>query len=502
MSGDEAEIARQNSMRIAKALHIRHNQSPVSGPTERRFHALLYEASKTPDAEVYRRLEGLTRHIPPHRRDLELCLVLLNRLWILPPGSRVERDVVQLIRGSYVRCERRSYRKILVEELREHQWSSFPVVRRAVCQIRVVEPVDSEEIKLLSEGGGFPDLRLAVAERVLHHRQREHLEVILDYMVSVVKSLEAEDESERLGVKELFRQLQELPLELTVVPLYQRYVRHFEEREVRGLLMRALSVYGDALVPMLVELYANQAASRQPIRRLLRQMVSYGNLPALRALGEMVIASGTGNEIGDASRALLEAAREQSAGNHANERSQQIREELEALCQRLGSSPLPLLRSLAENLKALDWEAGIPQELVERALAGLESSDERNRLRFGSSRTYHILASAAGSRDRTVEERVRAINVIARLYTKQHRKDACQLMWRLYVQESDDKLRCGALRCIAGLKQLWPEVDSRRLFEDYRGGSALLRTTIIEAWPALFPGALQPDLSPSSGQGE
>jgi hypothetical protein len=490
------ETITENERRIARVLHLRHGRPLVRASTERELQKALIEAGRNPDRGAYREMENLIRslRIPQHRKDMEVALGLLNRLWLLPADTQLELDVIQLIRERYVRCRHPSHHQVLRNALKDHLWSPYPIVRAGASKILQVERVSPEEIKHLDLTSPYSDVRIAVAERIFLHGQHEHIESLLEYLVNALQSQHLVDERERRTVHKLIPQLKDFPIEHILVRVFQQYLDFFDNLEVRGFLMAVLSSYGNSLVPSLLEFYQVNDSHHHSIIRLLRQMVSYGHVAAAPAFGKLVLECNDAHHLSSLSSAFLEGTRELATRGMTSYGSQEIRTYINELCAQLETSSLVQQRELAQKLQTIVWEHDLSPELIERVLAGKQSKEEWHILRKAGSKAFDLLATPAKSQERLEKERCKAVEAIQNLYGQKHLQRAFDLMWQIYTDEySTEQLHCCALKALGSFK-IEGSMDIRRqLAEDYRKGSPSLRKVIIDIWHQLFPCAPSPD---------
>jgi hypothetical protein len=501
------EVTR-NADRIARELGLRGSRQQLPGRVVEGCHRILAQSRDNPDESIYGRLVRTCQGIrPPHKRHFLTCLILLDRLWLVRSGSKAAADVVRLIRESYQLCEQPTFKAILQGEFLEKQWSSFPLVRQTASQIVEIQKVSEAEVRSLHDEHAFPDIRTAIARRILLHQQKEFLPELLAYLIEA--SEHGQDAEEKLQAEGMIAKLRDFGMSVVLVPLFQAYVAHFANQTVRGYLMRALSSFGEPLVPQLENLYRNRRDTpeadgwRLPIIRLLRQMISRGHPAAARALGEIVFEA-KGGGLDEAGEHLLKGARERAARGVDSERTLQISEYLKDLGHRLsqrareeqpeqgpGEGPESTLARLGRELIALSWDAGVTQELVERVVAGLARLEEKQQLRWGGVKAAEKLAEIIQDEHRAERQRLSAMEVLPTLFGNQGRAGPEEMLWRIYRRASSEELRLGALGCLARLELPPPNPDEARrtLYEDFHRGTPAARQAIVAAWPALFPDA-------------
>ena len=484
-----------NARRIANVLGLRSTrQQKIPGQIVNRIHRLLVAAKGT---GVYSRLVAICEQIQPiYKRPFITCLVLLDRIWLVPPGTQMATDVVRLTRESFISCDRATFKTILRDELMEKQWSSFPLVRRVASQIREIELVEFSEVNMLLDNRAFPEIRIAIARRILLHRQKEHVNALLDYLIKTVR-FDNDGGDERQQALDLLRKMSDFGMSEVLVPLFKAYVEHFAEDTPRGYLMAALSRFEEPLVPQLEELYKRDSIGerRQPITRLLRQMIARGSHGATRALAD-IVTHAHHSEFDDAARNLLTGAREQAAAGRQSENAWQIRNELETLARKLNDSVVQTHRGLGQDLTAIGWDGAITEDLIERVVAQTATREEYFLLRHGGRRALDLLLTIIECETRTTGQRTAALKSLPKIFGVPGRSGPEGLLWRLYKTGPKEEVRLAALRCLADLQLDPPDVNARELlFQDYQGGTPSAQQVISECWMRLFPQALPPGRS-------
>lgn len=491
----EAMHVDDNARKIARVLRLHYARPIVGKRVDEVFHEALRKALADPDAGTYPELESARLRPEAHRRNLETCMSLLNHLWLVPAGSRLEERVVDLMQRCYRDCSvNKTHLEIVREAVRERQWHPFPVVRRAACHIRMLEPVDGEEAATLT-GRGHPELRTAVAERVLFlHQQAEYFPPALGYLVSVIEGpVEGVDDDELTAVKALVHRLHEVRIEILVRPLWSLYVEHFESTKVRGILMRVLSRAGDRLVPVLVDAFRTERPERRPVLRLLQQLVAFGSLDAARAMGDIIFEALDPALLPEAVTSLLRALRSRLAFHQGNVAA--LREYCDQLAVRLESAPTVQQRHLAQELRGMSWrrqETQELEELVERVVTGVATQEEVNNLRHGGPDASERLAGVFEDPARPENERRQAVVSAGRLFGAAAARITGKRLWATYRVEPSVEVRCCILRVLADMPF---DADDRvrdRLATDATSGEPALGECILEVWSSLFPKAPLP----------
>src|SRR5262245_39369777 len=112
----DPERISDSARRIAHALGLRSTRQQLPGRIVSRIHRLLVTSQG--GGVVYPRLASICQQIYPiHKRHFFTCLVLLDRLWLVPPSTQAAQDVVRLVRESYHACDRASFKAILRDEI-------------------------------------------------------------------------------------------------------------------------------------------------------------------------------------------------------------------------------------------------------------------------------------------------------------------------------------------------------------------------------------------------
>lgn len=479
-----------NARRIANVLKVRTTRQRLPGRIKEWFHHTLAGAADDKAKNLYSKLLQISQHILPfYKRHFLTCLILLDRLWLVVPGTTCEKDVVRLIKESYHLCDSPGFKAILRDELLDKQWSSFPIVRRIAAEIREIEPVDVAEVNHLADERTFPDIRTAIAKRILLHQQKEHLERLIDYLIWVVQIGGEGDMEERSHAERMFLQLNGFGLPVIVTPIYKVYVQYFEVPEIRGFLMRTLSSLGNGLVPQLEEIYRSGARRQEhrPIIRLLRQMIAFGYPDAARALSNIVITA-EGGDLPYAAEQLLAGIKEQAVRGMESVRTEMIRDYSDELVRQLASSDQPSHQRLREQLDNLSWDLAVTPNLVERVVAGTATVEELQRLRLGGRRAVELLSDIIQDECRSARERVAAMKYLSRMYGRRRRGGPETMLWRIYLHAPEDAIRLAALDCLAQLELPPPDPDARQtLFEDYQRGNRESRRIIEQCWNRLFP---------------
>ena len=478
------EIAKQASrwgQTVARTLEVNKAGDPVHPDIRRRFQQTLDKALETPQKAVEPQLLAIVRDIR-QMPELQASLALMESFWRLPSGTQLESGVVRVIQRCYMECRRKPTEfERLDNALRESQWSPFPAVRRVAHKVRQMVPVSEPELRFLGNfDRSYTDLRLAVADRVLRHRQLEHLDPVLAYLTGVLTG-DRLDPREVREVRELFRLLRgfETSQEFLLLIFRHYQANYFRSSDVRGRLMPVLSAAKDSLVPALLTLWqqADQEISRTPIVRLLQQMVEFGSQEAVDALGEIVWKS-QGRELGFACQCLREGAATQAAHGMRGLWSKLIRQRLEELADRLDESYSPEHVELRSQLRNLPWDAQQDREWIRKIIAEGFIDKDIKRLRAAGYMEYEILKSAILDGDQPTDNRRRAITAVTYMNRELVQRMGLAFLWRLYEEDEDPELRAAALQGLADLEFKLDDWMAERLVQDQREAEGRLRQVI------------------------
>jgi hypothetical protein len=507
VSVPQATIA-ENASRIARLLKLRGSRPRLPGGATEAVHKTLAGAADRPDAACYRELTHVRGHIQPgYKQNYLMCLILLDKLWLVPPGSRAEKDVLMAYRESFLLIDRPTWKERIHDDLMEKQWSSFPVVRRAAALLRENERVGAWELEELRKPSGFAEVRTGIARRVVFCRQQEHVGPLLDYLVEVLRgSAEQRGEEQQVAMGLLY-ELKDFPPEAVLKPLYRAYLRRYEEKEMRGYLMKALSGLGDAAVTEAEEAYRAEttAEGRKPHLNMLQKMISQSSLCGIRALGE-VLKTAKGHDLRAAARALGVAATRLAARGEQDERAFRAREELFALGEQLADSGEEAHRELARELFSLKERKNVTRELIERIIDGSYRDEDRNTARLSGDHGASLVCEVLLDTNRTPVDRAVALKFLHRIFGVKHRPGLAEMLWQLYRHESAEVVRVAALHCLAELKLTPPEENADEvLFQESVKGSPTIQEAITACWNRLFPRvmpAAPPSRSPAPEAGQ
>jgi hypothetical protein len=480
----------ENASRIARLLKLRGSRPRLPGQATEAVHKVLAAAADKPDATCYRELTHVRGRIDPkHMQNYLLCLILLDKLWLVPPGSRAEKDVLMAYRESFLLIDQTTWKERIHDDLMEKQWSSFPVVRRAAALLRENERVGAWELDELRQPSGFAEVRTGIARRVIFCRQQEHVGPLLDYLVEVLRDPAQERGEEQQVALGLLSELNELPPEAVLKPLYRTYLRRYEEKEVRGYLMKALARLGDAAVMEAEEACRAEttAEGRKPHLNMLQKMASQGSLRGIRVLGEM-LKTARGHDLRGAARALQVAATRLSARGEQDERAFRAREELFALGEQLADSTEEAHRALARELFSLKEHRNVTRELIERIIDGSRRDEDRNTARLSGDHGASLVCEVILDTNRTPVDRAVALKFLHRIFGVRRRPGLAEMLWQLYRHEAAEVVRVAALHCMAELKLTPPEENADELlFQESVKGSPAIREAITACWNRLFP---------------
>jgi hypothetical protein len=484
------ELISENARRIGRVLGLRPPEDRLPGVPGRRMREAILAATHGRERDLYARLDRIRGDIrETHKLEYFTCLILLKNLCFLDPDTPAEQDVKRMLHESYHHCDRPSFKEELRDELLSRQRSSIPIVRRIASQIRNQEAVTEEEVQMLRDSRAFPDVRLSIARRLFNQRRVEHLPALIEYLIRAYRS--GEDRDEQRESEELFRRLSEFGLKDAGVPLLRSYFQHFEDIEARGQLMRALSSFGEPLVPQLLELYRS-GQHRRPLARILRQMISFGTVAAARGLCTIVVEMG-GAELDYAAEQLHLAVRDLVDHGMEFGHTVTMRDYFEEAVQQLETRPDLTCQRLAQQIRELlVRETGLTADLVERCIGGSAPPADQERLRRGSKSAFELLTLVIQDSTRSLEQRCRAIGLLSQLQGQKKKQYTRDLLWRIFREAPEQEMRLNALRSFAQTAPNLPQEARDQLYQDYLNGSPALKEVIKRYWDRLFPGAPLP----------
>src|SRR4051794_15183712 len=91
-----------NALQIARILHLRGSMARLPGKAAAAVHRVLAGIAARPHARCYDQLTRIRDYNiePRHQRHYLICLILLDKLWLIRPGSLAEQDVLSVYRES------------------------------------------------------------------------------------------------------------------------------------------------------------------------------------------------------------------------------------------------------------------------------------------------------------------------------------------------------------------------------------------------------------------
>jgi hypothetical protein len=476
------DVARDKGQELACTLKLRKSSERVSRQHQRAFDAIISALALTPEAPALPRLEDVKISRP------QKALALLELAWRVPIGTRLEHDVVLLISRCYVDAEE-TWRLRIRDELRDRQVHPFSNVRHIVHLVRQVDRVDDVEVAELGHlDRGYADVRVSIAERVILHEQVEHLDAVITYLSRIYETKGLDSEEESSAARRLFNQLA-LKFKKDAAALrifYPRYLALYEREEPRGFLMLALAGYGDELVPMLVFDHDSSEIAhlhRTAIEHALAHIVTRGGVKATLALLAM-LRDARPPQLGRVCKFLSKALTSlASQVKHAG--ADAVRRAVFEAVPMLERRPMPEIRQLLEDFKALDWGGASIEPLIARVLAGTVTNPERHQLRRLAGHAVRQLMTSAEDGTRALEERVRALEALSQLHAAPALEPARRL-WEIFMESEFDELRVAVLRTLGAL-QLDPGPEAREaLFELTRTGPAEIASEIRAGWSRMF----------------
>ena len=488
------KVARDCGVQIARELNLRKSSENVHPQQRRAFGKAIADMAQTPDAPSRSRIDALYRQVP-RRRELQTAVALLDLAWRIPENTRLEEDVVWMIRRCYLDAPRESWRLAIRDELRDRQTHPFPAVRRIVRLVRQINAADEAEIpQLLDLERGYPDLRQSIAERVILQNQTDYLEPLIVYLSDAVQGKSADPEEEKTA-RLLFRKLAEnfQKDERVLAILYRQYLMRYDEKGPRGFLMLTLAIYGDAIVPQLEIDHGSHPESRPAIEHVLMQMVMRAEVRATEALLTLLRdahspdVARTASFLGKA-LATLAGYSEQAPGAAA------VRQIVVASLPALERRPLPEIRAFLNDFMRLEWGQANVDSLVDVVIDGSMSEAQRQQLRRMARPAALRLIEVAKDEDRAAIERRRSLEAIALLKPAASPELASKL-WTIFTATELDDVRFGVLRALEGL-EIDPGPQARGyLFALIQTGSPELVVRIRQSWNRIFRAASLDEVS-------
>lgn len=477
------QVARDKGSQVARTLNMRKTADLVDRKVRRLFDKALAEMAATPQISAKARLRGLYQHVRK-LRGLQTAVVLLDLAWRLPPGSRLESDVIDMICDCYLETPPDPWGRLIADELQDRQLHPFPSVRRVACRVRVLEPVEAPELAELKElERGYPDVRLSIAERIIRQSQVEFLDAALKYLTNVSQrpGVDIEEVKAAKGVYSLLvTKLAKSERALKI--LYDTYLDEYELDEPRGHLMRALAGYGDALVPQLMFHHQQEPRRRTAIEHLLGQIVGRGGLQATQALLTILGSAGP-QDVGRTCKFLWNGL--VNVAGHAEQSSAgAIREVVVDALPQLERRRYPELRRFVQDFLSLEWGIASVAALIDRVLDGTATDAQRQQLRRLARPAAKRLLEAAEDATRDPLPRRRALEALASIRANTFGLGA--RLWSIFVRTDIDEVRIGVLHALAGLG-LDPGSEARAvLFDLSKTGSAKLGAAILASWDGMF----------------
>lgn len=477
------KVARDRGNQIARELNLRKSSELVHPHNRRIFDRTMADIARTPNAPARSRLDYLFHQVR-RRRELQTAVALLDLAWQVPPDTRLEEDVVLMIRRCYLDAPQVGWQLRIRDELRDRQVHPFPSVRRVVHLVRQIDPVDAVELAEIGDlERGYPDLRQSIAERIVLHHQVEHLESAIAYLSAALQQ-QGTDPGEEEAATRIFSQLawnfqkSERALEI----LYRTYLDSYESLEPRGFLMLALAGYGDAIVPQLVFHHGDNTRDRPAIEHVLMQIMARGGVDATKALLTILVDSPTHDvpRICNFLSKGLSTLAGQPGFNAAA-----VQEVVVDSVPTLERRRHPEVQRFLKEFSSLGWGVATLSVLIQRVLDGSATESERQQIRRLSRPATRVLIGIAEDVERGTTERRRALEALATLRSAA-RPGLSERLLRILVEADADDVRVGVLRVLAALKLDPGPVARDVLFQLLQDGSPKLVAEIRAAWSRMF----------------
>ena len=487
----EKQVISDNGKRIASVLGIRTTEQRIPSKLTKQVYTLLLKFIQRENFDLTREFNHIfiKRH---DYRDFTKCFILLNHLWIVPSEHPNSKDIIRLIRESYHLTRREDLKAILNEELINKQWSSFKIVRNVAIQIREVEPIEEYELKLLKNWKTFYDIRISIAKRIRINNQIEYYQVLLEYIIDIIKTKDAEGiEEEISSAIEMLNHLNELPFTDIIQPIYELYTRYFHENlQVRGYLMRTLSSFGDPLIPLLKNQYEHREYEREQVLRLLEQMSGWNNsaaFEAIKLLCELILTDG--NNIISLSDHLLKGIKQHITSGIKNDLYNKIHNYMQSFQQELLNTKLNIYMPLINELEDFSWDSVNLEKIIQKLINSAISKEEEYEIRRGKRRAAIILINIIKNPSESLYKKQTALSFLPKLYTFNYPYLADEL---LGIYRTIPDLQIETICCLGKMKIALSEPNREALYNDYQNGTKDLKNVIELYWPNIFPKAPLP----------
>lgn len=483
------KVARDKGNQIARGLRLRKSSELVHQHNRRLFDKILADMARSPDSPALARLEGLLRQVRP-RRELQTAVALLDVAWRIPVATRLQDDVVLMIRRCYLDAPQEEWRLRIRDELRDRQVHPFPSVRRIVHLVRQLDPVDEAEVHELRDlERGYPDLRQSIAERIIIHSQINHLEPVIRYLSNALERKETDPE-EKKTTKRVFSQMakQFQKSDRALEVLYRMYLSKYQGQESHGFLMLALAGYGDAIAPQLVYTHDANPQDRAAIEQVLAQIVARGGVEATRALLS-ILRDAQAQHAARICKFLSKGLKTLAGYSEKSIGKDLVRKAVAEALPVLERRTLPDIRRFIDNYAALEWGSASVAMLVKRVIAGNAHGADMQQLRRFSRPAARLLVEFAEDTTQEPAERRRALDALASLRAAAHAALGRRL-WSIFQEAEAAELadvQAGVLRALSAL-ELDPGRQARAaLFDLLQTSASNLHHEIHAAWNHMFP---------------
>jgi hypothetical protein len=478
--------------RIARVLGMRLSAKRLPGKAKANVHGVLSVARVNPSLNLRAELDAACKDIQPEEERQYLTVrVILENLWLITPGTSLERDVRRYLQHCYLSCKTANPERFthLRELLIEAQKSSFPIVRRMAGDVRAAEPVDAKEVELLGNDCVPHDVRRAIAQRVITLEEKlDHLPAVFDYLVRIIPLSENTDSDPELreGVQSILKLLEMKQSEAVLGKLFAAYIRYESDGAVAGRFLQLLGMYGDPLVEPLVQAYKTNPAQRRPCARLLHHMVEH--FRSDRAAEELLNLMGeaTGEELASLTKDFLHVGQRLVYKSQSINLPGVLRAVFLDAAHRYEKEHNNVLRSLSAQLKALPWGERLRPEVITRYLEGKADENEKRWIRWCTQEGYTQLAEAAVNDQNAPEVRKRALEIIGEMKSSHARTFAPHLAWSVYCDSLDSFVKSAALRARVASKKPLSEEERKRIYDDWQVATPELKKVIEELKPKLF----------------
>ena len=481
-----------NRKKITNALRlIRPRRNPTSYlHIRKRFKQIIQEAQEVPDRSVYVSLQNIRKKITPlQRRELLAFEFLMGEIRYCPTKGIASDDIIRFLRECYFACDRSYYRTSMEETLFEKQWDGSKVIRKFAYKILESKPVTDPDLDYLMDSRAFSDLKISIISRVFTHRQGEFFERILSYFLAVWNSEEVLDSEVKEFISGPICRLSDFGPDAMPI-LYEKYLEHFENRTLRGYLMRSLINYEPAL-PSFIAAQSSPQESYENIR-LIRQLIVRGNLDAIHLLSKWILGPAPAF-LKSLCLQFFESVKELILNNINDEQVIHAQDLVEKFSTELKDSNDPNHKTLSEELDKLDWLGEIAENVWERLVLGQATEYEKKQLRRSSLRRVDYLLEYTSDFDKPERARGIAVDYLNQIYSVSSHPTIIPDLLKLFHLEEREKLKADIINTTCKIyskqkiKHSFSVKEREKLESTLNNVASLdLKEALHYAWPILF----------------